>query len=62
MGNQGGNAGNEGGNAGNVGNARNQGRNFFVYQVDEFSFKEMRTWVSPRFHLLVFVFGVNQEN
>ena len=35
---------------------------FFVYQVDEFSFKEMRTWVSPRFHLLVFVFGVNQEN
>ena len=31
------------------------------YPVDEFSFKEMRTWVGPRLHLIVFVFGVNQE-
>ena len=39
-----------------------------MYLVDEFFIfsplvllKEMRTWVSPRFHLVVFMFGVNQN-
>ena len=33
-----------------------------VNLVDEFSLKEMRTGVSPRFHLVAFVFGVNKKN
>ena len=33
-----------------------------IHPVDEFSLKEMRTWVSARFHLVIFVYGVNQEN
>ena len=32
-----------------------------IYPVDEFSLKEMRTWVSTRFHFIVFVFGVNKR-
>ena len=32
-----------------------------IHVVDKFFFKEVRTWVSPRFHLVVFVIGVNQE-
>ena len=32
-----------------------------IYPVDEFSLKKMRTW-GQRFHLIVFSFGVNQEN
>ena len=30
--------------------------------VDEFSFKDMRTWVSRSLHLIVFAFAVNQSN
>ena len=30
--------------------------------LDEFSLKEMRTWGRPKFHLVVFVYGVNQES
>ena len=30
-------------------------------KLHKFFFKEVRTWVSPRFHLVVFVIGVNQE-
>ena len=33
-----------------------------IYSVDEFFLKEMRACVSQRFHLIVFVFSVNQKN
>ena len=39
-----------------------------TYPLDELSFKEMKTLVqdfilvSPRFHLVVFVYSINQEN
>ena len=33
-----------------------------IHLVNELPFKEMRTWVSARFHLAVFVYGVNQKN
>ena len=29
---------------------------------DEFSFKEINREVNPRFHVIVFVYGVTQEN
>ena len=45
-----------------MGNCQTISHTFYSldYPVDEFSLKEMRMWVSPRFHLIVFLFGVNQ--
>ena len=33
-----------------------------IYPVDEFSFKEMKTWGPSKISSYCFVFGVNQEN
>ena len=34
----------------------------FIYSVDEFSFKEVKTWGQSKISSYCFVFGVNQEN
>ena len=34
----------------------------FICPVDEFSFKEMKTWGQSKILSYCFVFGVNQEN
>ena len=33
-----------------------------IQPVDEFSLKELRMWDQRKFHLVIFVFGVNQNN
>ena len=45
-----------------MGNCPTISHTFFslIYPVEEFSLKEMRTRGGPRFHLIVFSFGVNQ--